>query len=71
LDGHRIVWFYTGRTPSRLLPYFRTAFRAGGWKNIKRSAWIAFGALALFVIERIIQNQEIDSIKKFVGRIFR
>jgi len=51
--------------------YFRTAFRAGGWKNIKRSAWIAFGALALFVIERIIQNQEIDSIKKFVGRIFR
>src|SRR5215469_10369739 len=50
--------------------YFHTAFKAGGWKNVKRSAWIALSALALFTIERIIQNREIDSLKQFVGRIF-
>jgi hypothetical protein len=51
--------------------YFRTAFKEGGWKNVRRYAWIAFGALAIFVIERIIQNREIDSLKKFVDSLFK
>jgi hypothetical protein len=28
--------------------YFRTAFKEGGWKNVRRYAWIALGALAIF-----------------------
>jgi hypothetical protein len=51
--------------------YFRTAFKDGGWTNVKRSAWIAFGALAIFFIERIYQNHEIDALKKFVDKLFK
>ena len=50
--------------------YFRTAFKEGGWKNVRLYAWIALGALAIFFIERIIQNQEIASLKKFVNSLF-
>jgi hypothetical protein len=51
--------------------YFRTAFKGGGWRNVKRSAWIALGALSIFCIERIIQNHEINSLKKFVDSLFK
>jgi hypothetical protein len=51
--------------------YFRTAFKEGGWKNVKRAAWVASGALAIFFMERIIQNHEIASLKKFVNGLFK
>ena len=51
--------------------YFRTAFKGGGWRNVKRSAWVALGALAIFFIERIIQNHEIDSLKKLFDNLFK
>jgi hypothetical protein len=51
--------------------YFRTAFKGGGWKNVKCSGWTTLGALAVFVIERIIQNHEIDSLKKFFGNLYK
>ena len=66
-----LVAFLLGGLLLAFFLYFRTAFKAGGWKNVKRSAWIAFGALTVFVIERIIQNQELGSLKRIVGRIFK
>ena len=66
-----LIGFLLGGLLLAFFLYFRTAFKAGGWKNVKRSAWIAFGALTLFFIKRIIANQELDSLKQIVGRIFR
>jgi hypothetical protein len=48
------VFIWAGSFP----PSSCTACKVGGWKNVNRSAWIAIGALTLFIIERIIQNQE-------------
>jgi len=54
-----------------LFLYFRTAFKAGGWRNARNSAWIALIALVLFFIERIVQNREIVSLKNFVNSLFK
>jgi hypothetical protein len=51
--------------------YFRTAFKAGGWKNVKNSAWIALVAFVLFVIDRLLQNREINDLKQFVNGLFK
>lgn len=51
--------------------YFRTAFKRGGWKNVKRWAWIALGAFTLFAIEQILQNRAIDSFKKSLSDLFK
>ena len=54
-----------------LFLYFRTAFKAGGWRNVRNSARIALIALVLFFIERIVQNREIVSLKNFVNSLFK
>ena len=51
--------------------YFRTAFKEGGWKNVKRAAWIAFVVLAIFVLDSLSHNYEIGSLKKFVNGLFK
>ncbi len=51
--------------------YFRTAFKVGGWKNVRNSAWIALVAFVLFVIERLHQNREINELKQFVNGFFK
>ena len=51
--------------------YFRTAFKEGGWKNVKYAAWVALVALTIFFIKRMIQNHEINSLKKFIDDLFK
>jgi hypothetical protein len=65
------VAFLLGGLVLTFFLYFRTAFKGGGWKNVKRSAWTTLGALAVFFIERIIQNHEIDSLRKFFDNLYK
>ena len=51
------------------LLYFRTAFKQGGWKNVRRSAWVALVVLTYFVIERVLQNHRIASLKSFIQHL--
>jgi small-conductance mechanosensitive channel len=51
------------------LLYFRTAFKQGGWKNVRRSAWFALVALTGFVIERVLENHRIASLKSFIQHL--
>ena len=54
-----------------LFLYLRTAYKQGGWKRVKRDFLIAVIALAAWVVERIIVNHQIDSLKKAVESWFK
>jgi hypothetical protein len=51
--------------------YLRTAYKQGGWKNVRRAFFIAVIVLAAWVLERVIQNHQIESLKKAVEHWFR
>ena len=66
-----LLAFIFGGLLVAFLLYFRTAFKLGGWKNVKRWAWIALSALTLFAIERILQNWSIDSFKRSITDLIK
>lgn len=51
--------------------YLRTAYKKGGWKNVRRDFFIAVIVLAAWVVVRVIQNQQIASLKKAVEGWFK
>lgn len=54
-----------------LFLYLRTAYKQGGWKNVRRAFLIAVIVLAAWVVVRVIENQQIESLKKAVERLFK
>lgn len=66
-----LLVFVVGGILLALLLYFRTAFKEGGWKNVKRSAVIVLAVMAAWVVVRIIQTQSIAALKELVDKLFR
>jgi len=38
------------------IAYARTAYKEGGWKNVRHALWIAAGALAVMIVEGLIKH---------------
>jgi heme/copper-type cytochrome/quinol oxidase subunit 4 len=51
--------------------YLGTAYKHGGWKNVRRAFVIAVIVLAAWALVRVIENQQIESLKKAVERWFK
>jgi hypothetical protein len=51
--------------------YLRTAYREGGWKNVKTSALIAVGTLIVFYVVRVAENSDLEILKEAVNRVTR
>ena len=51
--------------------YLRTAYKQGGWKNVRRDFLIAVMVLAAWALERVIENHQIQSLKKAVEHWFK
>jgi hypothetical protein len=51
--------------------YLRTAYKRGGWKNVRRDFLIAVIVLAAWTLERVIENHQIQVIKKAVDHWFK
>ncbi len=66
-----LVSFILGGLLLAFFLYLRTAYKQGGWKNVRRDFLIAVIVLAAWVVVRVIQNQQIESLKKAVERWFK
>jgi hypothetical protein len=66
-----LVLLLLGGLLSAFFLYLRTAYKAGGWKRVRRDFFIAVIALAAFVVIRIIENLQIESLKKAVESWFK
>jgi ABC-type uncharacterized transport system permease subunit len=66
-----LVFLILGGLLFALFLYLRTTYKQGGWKRVKRDLLIAVIALAAWVVERIIVNHQIDSLKKAVESWFK
>jgi hypothetical protein len=51
--------------------YLRTAYRKGGWREVKSDLIIAVVTLTLFVLIRLAQNAELQGLKDTVNRMTR
>jgi len=51
--------------------YLRTAYRRGGWRDVKTSFIIAIVALVLFYVVRVAENADLQTMKDAVNRITR
>ena len=51
--------------------YLRTAYKQGGWKNVRRDFLTAVIVLAAWALERVIENHQIQSLKKAVEHWFK
>jgi Na+/proline symporter len=51
--------------------YLRTAYRKGGWTEVKVSFVIAMIALVAFYLVRVAQNSELQLLKDAVNRMTR
>jgi DMSO reductase anchor subunit len=51
--------------------YLRTAYKQGGWKNVRRDFLIAVIALTAWALVRVIENRQIESFKKTVESWFK
>ena len=49
--------------------YLRTAYRRGGWKEVRWDFVVAILALIAFYIIRVSQNDELTLLKEGVNRI--
>ncbi len=74
----RLDWMAVGLMLSLLLAfvtafflYLRTAYRKGGWKEVKVSFIIAVVALVAFYVTRLAQNSELQLPKDGVDRLTR
>ena len=48
--------------------YLRTAYRKGGWRAVRTSLLVAIGAIALFLVERVVAHFEIEPLRKMFTR---
>jgi len=74
----RLEWMAVGLMLALLLPfvtafflYLRTAYRKGGWKEVKVSFIISVVALVAFYVTRLAQNSELQLLKHGVDRLTR
>jgi high-affinity Fe2+/Pb2+ permease len=51
--------------------YLRTAYRRGGWRDVKTSFIIAIVALVLFYVVRVAENTDLQTMKDAVNRMTR
>ena len=51
--------------------YFRPAYRKGGWKEVKTSAYVPIAALALLYLIRTAENSDLEILKEAVDRVTR
>ena len=51
--------------------YLRTAYRRGGWRDVKTSFIIAIVALVLFYVVRVAENADLQTMKDAVNRMTR
>ena len=51
--------------------YLRTAYRRGGWHDVKTSFIIAIVALVLLYVVRLAENADLQTMKDAVNRITR
>ena len=51
--------------------YLRTAYRKGGWKEVRISFFIAIGALVGLYLVRQVENSDLDALKEAVNRLTR
>jgi len=51
--------------------YLRTAYRKGGWKEVRISFLIAIGALVGLYLIRVAENSDLEALKEAVNRITR
>ena len=51
--------------------YLRTAYRRGGWRDVKTSFIIAIVALVLFYVVRVAENADLQTMKDAVNRMAR
>ncbi len=51
--------------------YLRTAYKQGGWKNVRCAFFIAVIVLATWALERVIENHQIEAPKKTVESWFK
>jgi high-affinity Fe2+/Pb2+ permease len=51
--------------------YLRTAYRRGGWRDVKTSFIIAIVALVLFYVVRVSENADLQTMKDAVNRMTR
>jgi Zn-dependent protease with chaperone function len=49
--------------------YLRTAYRHGGWKEVKWDFVLAIIVLIAFYVIRVSQNEELNILKEGVNRI--
>jgi len=74
----RLEWMAVGLMLAFLLAfvtdffqYLRTAYRKGGWKEVKVSFIISVVALVAFYVTRLAQNSELQLLKHGVDRLTR
>ena len=51
--------------------YLNTAYRRGGWRDVKTSFIIAIVALVLFYVVRVAENADLQTMKDAVNRMTR
>jgi hypothetical protein len=66
-----LLLFIFGGILLALFLYLRTAYKQGGWKNVRRDFLIAVIVFAAWALERVIENHQIQSLKKAVESWFK
>ncbi len=51
--------------------YLRAGYRQGGWQRVRRDFVIAIAAIAAFIVIRLIQNHQIEHLRRAVDSLFR
>ena len=51
--------------------YLRTAYRDGGWKQVRVSFLIAIAALVALYVVRLAENSDLEILKDAVKRVTR
>ena len=51
--------------------YLRTAYRKGGWKEVRTSFLLAVAAIAALCIIRVAENSHLEILKEAVNRVTR
>jgi cation transport ATPase len=51
--------------------YLRTAYRKGGWREVKISFLIAIGSIVAVYIVRVAENSDLEILKEAVNRVTR
>jgi len=69
--AYGLLLFCFGGILGALFLYLRTAYKSGGWKRVRRDFLLALGALVAFFLVRILENQELDSLKDAIDGWFK